>query len=80
VEGAAAWLSVYRVTDDVLGTVEEAEVTAAGNANEGNYFRYGSGSRTYVYNWSTKGLATGTYLVTVHLDDGSTRDIRLALR
>jgi hypothetical protein len=43
----------------VADVVNGAESTSA--ATTGNLFRYSSGQ--YLFNWSTKGLPTGTYLL-----------------
>jgi hypothetical protein len=42
-------------------------------------FRYDATSGQHVYNWSTKGLPTGTYKLLIHLDDGTTREQLLKL-
>ncbi|MEO6236680.1 MAG: hypothetical protein ABIQ52_06740 [Vicinamibacterales bacterium] len=47
-----------RVGSSAGGVVEDA-----GNANPDNNFRFEAGSRTYMFNLSTKGLAVGTWTV-----------------
>lgn len=49
-------LSVLRVSTNTSGDVQDS-----GNANPDNNFRYAGGS--YIYNLSTKGYASGTYLL-----------------
>jgi hypothetical protein len=49
----------------------------AGNSSTG--FRYDAASGNYVFNWSTKGLATGTYTLFIDLDDGTPRELTLKL-
>ncbi len=49
----------------------------AGNSSTG--FRYDANNDQYVFNWSTKGLATGTYKLFIDLNDGTTRELTLKL-
>jgi hypothetical protein len=58
---ATVTISVYKITDQVLGTEDELEVEASGSANTGNLFRYSEGH--YIFNLSTKGYSSGTYKV-----------------
>jgi len=49
-------LSVLRISTNVSGAVQDS-----GNANPDNNFRFSGGA--YIFNLSTKGYATGTYLL-----------------
>jgi hypothetical protein len=66
-----------RISNGITGDVVEAVSTAA--ATSGNQFRYDATSGQYVYNWSTKGLASGTYQVSIDLGDGAGRTAGLSL-
>jgi hypothetical protein len=77
VTDASPTLEVYHVTGEVLGTVD---VESSGEANEDNNFRYDSESAQYIYNLSTKGYSTGTYLLRVSLNDQTTHDVQVSIR
>src|SRR5206468_2249984 len=50
----------------LVSTSAPGQLTDAGNANPDNNFRYDAtlgGTGGYIYNLSTKGLATGTYAI-----------------
>ena len=50
-------------------------------ASSGNAFKYDAASQQYVYNWSTKGLASGYwYKISVKLDDGTIRSVVLGIK
>jgi hypothetical protein len=51
-----------------------------GNSNSGNLFKYDCDDREYEFNWSTKGLSAGSYLLDIDLGDGVTRTIAVKLR
>lgn len=77
VSAATATLAVFKITDDVLGSIE---VEPAGESNEDNFFRYDFGTNQYIYNLSTKGYTTGTYLLRVTLNDATQHDIVVSVR
>ena len=77
VSNAAATLAVFKVTDDVLGTVE---VESAGNANQDNAFRYDPDTNQYIFNLSSSGYSAGTYLLRVLLNDGTIHDVLVSVR
>jgi hypothetical protein len=77
---ATVTIAVYKITDTVLGTVEELLPDSSGNANTGNLFRYDPLSGQYIYNLSTKGLTGGTYTVRANPDDGSSSFVNLSLK
>jgi hypothetical protein len=76
VTDAVATLSYAKITDGIEGTVVEAETNVA--ATTGNQFRYTGGQ--YLFNWSTKGLADGTYALKINLGDGVDRTVHVSLR
>jgi hypothetical protein len=65
----AARLSVTKTSNGVVGTELEAVSTAAGD--NGNLFRFDAATGQYVFNWSTKGLAEGTWQLKVDMGDGA---------
>ena len=74
-----ARLSVGKVSNGVVGTELEAVSTAAGD--NGNLFRFDAGARQYVFNWSTKGLAEGTWQLKIDMGDGALdRTVLVSLR
>ncbi len=74
---ATAKLLVAKVSDNVTGTEENADSTAA--ATEGNLFRYDATSDQYVFNWGTRGLEVGTYELRIDLGDGTRNTVRVSL-
>jgi hypothetical protein len=76
VTNAVAALFLAKVTNGILGT--EFPAVASGNANQGNLFRSEGGQ--YIYNLSTKGLATGIYQLRVDLGDGERRTVLIELK
>jgi hypothetical protein len=77
ITNAVARLSYWRVGAS-SGAVNEAVSTSA--ADSGNTFRYDAPSKTYLFNWSTKGLMAGTYQISLDLGDGLTRTVTVGLR
>lgn len=75
---ATAKLLVAKVSDNVIGTEENADSTAA--ATEGNLFRYDETNDQYVFNWGTRGLEAGAYQLGIDLGDGATNTVRVSLR
>ncbi len=74
----AATLSYAKVSSGVVGSDTEAVSTAA--ATTGNLFRYDAATGQYIFNWSTKGLTSGTYRLTIDLGDGVERTVNLGLK
>ena len=70
VSTANATISVKKVTNTVLGTNYE-DVPVNSTPNSGNTFRYDFSASQYIYNLSTKGLSSGSYMITIDLHDGS---------
>jgi hypothetical protein len=75
---AVATLSYTKVNDGIEGSTFEAVSTAA--ASTGNQFRYDATAGQYVFNWSTKGLTSGTYKLIVTLGDGIARSVVVSLK
>jgi hypothetical protein len=71
-----ATLSYTKVGSSVAGAVNEAVSTGA--ATSGNQFRYSGGQ--YSFNWSTKGLAPGTYELQINLGDGVLHTVTVGLK
>jgi len=72
----AARISVARVSNGVAGSYVETTSNAAPDG--GNLFRYSGGQ--YIYNLSTKGMATGTWSIRVDLGDGVAHAIVVSLK
>jgi hypothetical protein len=75
---AVATLSVAKVSSNITGTYMEAVSMAA--ATIGNTFRYDPTSGLYLFNLSTKGLSTGTWSLSVGLNDGVSRKVLISLK
>jgi hypothetical protein len=77
VSNAVAHLLVARVSNGIEGTYLEA--TTNGAADTGNLFR-SDGPGSYIYNLSTKGMATGTWSLRADLGDGVAHSIVVSLK
>ena len=73
-----ATLKYAKISDGVLGPVNETSSSAT--ATLGNQFRYDSTAGQYIYNWSTKGLESGTYRLFIDLGDGVQHTVDLGLK
>lgn len=78
ITNAVASLSVVRRTSAIGGTVTEAVSTAT--ATTGSLFRYDASSGQYIFNWSTKGLTAGSYLLSINLGDSASHTVQVSLR
>lgn len=70
---SSATLQVYllKITDLVLGSVEESVVEDSGDANSStSYFKFDDVEKHYIYNLSTKNLTVGTYKVFAKAENG----------
>jgi hypothetical protein len=63
---AVCHLSVSQISSQVMGSVEET--AEAVYADVGDTFRYDEEDGQYIYNLSTKGMPTGTWLLRVTVD------------
>jgi hypothetical protein len=70
---------VAKTSNSIVGTDLEA-VAPNTPASTGNVFRYDATSEQYLYNWSTKGLTTGTYQLQINLGDGVVHTVLVSLR
>ena len=75
---AVGRLTFFKITDALLGTVEEVTVDASGSSNTDNIFRYSAPN--YIYNLSTKPYTKGTYRIQVTLDDGTVHKVNISLK
>ncbi len=57
------------------------EFTYSDPASTGSTFRWDSASQQYIYNWSTKGITSGSwYQISAKLDDGTVHSVTVGLR
>jgi hypothetical protein len=68
---SAAAIIVHAVSTTKTSTTVSGTVADSGNANPDNDFRYDATLPGYIYNLSTKGLTTGTYLLTFTVQDSA---------
>jgi PKD domain len=80
VSDATASLLVAQVSGNVIGSFEEITPEAAGNSNLDSLFRFDPTSGQYIYNLQAKGFPTGTYVLRVHLNDGTNHDVYVSVR
>jgi len=78
VTDAVARLYVAQVSNQVVGTYQEASST--GQADSGNTFRYDPAANQYIFNWGTKGLAKGTWVVQVVVNDLVAKEVLVSLK
>jgi hypothetical protein len=78
ISNARATINYAKVTNNVVGSEVVAISTSA--ASTGNQFRYDSTANQYIFNLSTKGMATGTYQITITLNDGTTKSVQFSLK
>lgn len=75
---ATARLYLARIINGSPGS--EVEATYSGKAKDGNIFRYDRKDNQYIYNLSTKDLASGTWQLRIALDDGTSKCITINLK
>jgi hypothetical protein len=73
-----ARLSTAKISNGVTGTFVEAESNVP--CDGGNTFRYDASAGQYIYNLSTKGMTTGTWLLRVDLGDGVDHSVKISLK
>lgn len=79
VTNAVANISVVKMTGgSTSGAVNEAVSTSA--ATTGTLFRYDLASNQYIFNLNTKPLSTGTWRITITVDDVTLKDVKISLR
>ncbi|MBE0596568.1 MAG: HYR domain-containing protein, partial [Desulfuromonadales bacterium] len=74
---AVVQLYLYPVSGDVPAE-EPLAIESTSSTDTGNHFRVSEG--VYIYNLSTRSLASGTYQIRADLDDGTIRTVQLALK
>jgi hypothetical protein len=78
ISDAIATITYSKVSNNVAGS--EVVAVSTGAASTGNQFRYDSTANQYIFNLSTKGIAAGTYQVSITLNDGTTKTVRFSLK
>jgi hypothetical protein len=78
ITNAVASISYAKISNGVAGTDVEATSTSA--ATTGSFFRYDTTSNQYIFNLSTKGLSSGTYRLTIKLNDGTSYLVQISLK
>ena len=79
ITNATVTLQVFKITDEVLGTSEEQTVTAAGNSNTDNVFRFDPTSGRYLYNLDA-GYSKGGYFARVVVNDGTSPEVIFSVK
>jgi len=77
VTNASASLAVYKLSNEVWGTVE---VDSAGESNDENSFRFDPATNQYIFNLKTTGYGAGTYKLVVTLSDGTTHEVLVSVK
>ncbi|MBI5409003.1 MAG: putative metal-binding motif-containing protein [Nitrospirae bacterium] len=80
VSNATVRISVYKISNAILGTEEEVLFESPGSANSGNLFRYDAAEGQYIYNLSTSNFTAGTYKVYALPDDGNSYSVTFSLK
>ena len=75
---ATATLSYAKVSNQIEGDILEAVTNVGGST--GSQFRYDPTAGQYIFNWSTKGLAAGTYSIKIDLGDSAVHALRISLK
>ncbi|HWN66071.1 MAG TPA: PxKF domain-containing protein [Haliangium sp.] len=78
ITNAVADLYVAPLSGGVPGP--EVPAKSSGKASDGSRFRYDAGEGIYIFNWSTKGLAAGSYRLRIDLGDGALHTVAVELR
>lgn len=81
VTDAVANIQVYRVVATPTGTVDmSVDTLPSGSSNTGSLFRFDPVANQYIYNLSTKGYSSGTYLLRTTLNDGTMHDVNFSIK
>lgn len=78
VSDLTATLSYAMIDNGIAGDTYESSTNVA--ATTGNQFRYDLTSQQYIFNWSTKGLASGTYALVIDLSDSAEYTVDISLK
>ncbi len=79
ISSARAALTLQKYSDDQPAG-DPIDATSTSGADTGNLFRYNSTDNIYIFNLSTAGLTSGTWLVNATLDDGTIRTAFIYLK
>ena len=78
--GASATVEVIPYADEIVGTVEVANLSRE-KASTGNSYTYDAKSNLYLYNLGTGGLESGhSYILRTRVSDGSVHDVVISIR
>ena len=81
VSNAVANIQVFMVLNTPTGTVDETiDTLPSGNSNSGTLYRFDATSNQYIYNLSTSGYTSGTYLLRTTISDGTTHDVQFSIK
>ena len=81
VSNAVATIQIFEVLNTPTGTVDmSVNTVASGSSNFGNLFRVDPAANQYIYNLSTSGFASGTYLLRTTLNDATTHDVNFSIK
>ncbi len=81
VTNAVATIQVFQVLNTPTGTVDMSVTTvASGSSDTGNLFRFDPTSNQYIFNLSTSGFASGTYLLRTTLNDATTHEVNFSIK
>jgi hypothetical protein len=69
IPNVVAKILVAKVSNGIIGNFIE-DVISTSAATTGNLFRYDASGNLYIFNWSTKGYTSGTYVIKVDMLDG----------
>jgi hypothetical protein len=80
ISDATAKIRVVKLDSSADGT--EVEATSTNAPDSGSTFRYDPADTQYIFNWGTKGLTAGDYLIRIDLLDGTaaTNTVRVSLK
>lgn len=78
ITNAVATITYAKVNNNVADN--ELVATSTSASSTGNQFRYDSTANQYIFNLSTKGISTGTYQVSITLNDGNTKKVQFSLK
>lgn len=76
--GAVAQINWSKINNTITGNINEDVVT--GNATQGNLFAYNSTSNEYFFNIGTLDLVSGTWLISIKLDDGTSKYVNISVK
>lgn len=80
VTNAVANLFVAMTSNLTIGTTDMTDATASGGSDTGNLFRFDPTSGQYIYNLSTGGFASGTWLIRAIINDGTVHNVLFSIR